>query len=95
MPFHLFPAPGDKNRGYYLDYLLFRAFVGGFCVFFFNFTERNLHITQMSIVPVYCLSHLTTSQLANHLVNHNRFYDFSAPHTIGGELVKWEKLQSS
>ena len=27
IPFHLFPAPGNKHRGHYLDDVLFRAFV--------------------------------------------------------------------
>lgn len=64
IPFHLFPAPADKNRGHYLDDLLFQAFVL-FCFIFFNFTKSNMHIFQTSIVPCYWPTQLTTLQLAN------------------------------
>jgi hypothetical protein len=40
----------------------------GFLLFcFFNLTERNFHIFQISSVPLYCL--ITTLQLASHWLN--------------------------
>lgn len=60
--FHLFPAPGNKHRGHYLDDLLFRAFV---LVWFL----RNLHRKKCADFSNFnCLlpspaDHLATGQL--------------------------------